>query len=172
VARSEILGGGPTRMGTHFFEVICLPRSVGLPAFDPHPLRGFAACHELGIRATVRRSSSACRDRYLCFPSRTSWDNIPAWSEPAHATPRKDEAERHFPRKVDIPVPDNGLGRDLTAMLDWCQARVPSSAWPITAIPPDRAEASLRCTTRAGTSLRRPTPRRSGKCGRCGMTDP
>jgi hypothetical protein len=26
---------------------------------------------------------------------------------------------------VNIPVPGNGLGRDLTAMLEWCRERVP-----------------------------------------------
>jgi hypothetical protein len=43
--------------------------------------------------------------------------------------PFKDEAERRFLHKVDIPVPDTGLGRDLTAMLDWCWARVPQPGW-------------------------------------------
>jgi hypothetical protein len=56
--------------------------------------------------------------------------------------PFKDEAERRFPHKVDIPVPGNGLGRDLTAMLDWCRARVPQPAWAYhghTARPSKRA---------------------------------
>jgi hypothetical protein len=43
--------------------------------------------------------------------------------------PFKDEAERRFPHKVDIPVPGNGLGRDLTAMLDWCRERVAEPRW-------------------------------------------
>jgi hypothetical protein len=43
--------------------------------------------------------------------------------------PFKDEAERRFPHKVDIPVPGNGLSRDLTAMLDWCRERVPEAGW-------------------------------------------
>jgi hypothetical protein len=43
--------------------------------------------------------------------------------------PMKDEAERRFPHKVDIPVPDTGLGRDLMAMLEWCRARVPRPGW-------------------------------------------
>jgi hypothetical protein len=41
----------------------------------------------------------------------------------------KDEVERRFPHKVDIPVPETGLGRDLTAMLEWCRARVPRPGW-------------------------------------------
>jgi hypothetical protein len=43
--------------------------------------------------------------------------------------PFKDAAERRFPHKVDIPVPETGLGRDLTAMLEWCRARVPQPGW-------------------------------------------
>jgi hypothetical protein len=43
--------------------------------------------------------------------------------------PFKDEAERRFPHKVDVPVPPTGLGRDLTAMLEWCRARAPQPAW-------------------------------------------
>jgi hypothetical protein len=43
--------------------------------------------------------------------------------------PFKDEAERRLTHKVDIPVPGNGLGRDLTAMLEWCHARVPRPGW-------------------------------------------
>jgi hypothetical protein len=41
----------------------------------------------------------------------------------------KDKAERRFAHKIGIPVPDTGLGRDLTAMLEWCRARVPQPAW-------------------------------------------
>jgi hypothetical protein len=43
--------------------------------------------------------------------------------------PAKDEAERRFPRKVDVPVPDIGLGRDLMAMLEWCRQRVAADGW-------------------------------------------
>jgi hypothetical protein len=43
--------------------------------------------------------------------------------------PFKDEAERRFPHKVDVPVPELDLGRDLTDMLEWCRARVPQPAW-------------------------------------------
>jgi hypothetical protein len=50
--------------------------------------------------------------------------------------PFKDEAERRFPHKIDVPVPPTGLGRDLTAMLEWCRARVPQPEWPITATHP------------------------------------
>src|SRR5262245_9855658 len=56
--------------------------------------------------------------------------------------PFKDEAERRFPHKVDVPVPELGLGRDLTAMLEWCRARVPQPAWAYhghTARPSKRA---------------------------------
>jgi hypothetical protein len=41
----------------------------------------------------------------------------------------KDDAERRFMYKVDIPVPGTGLGRDLTAMLECCHARVPRLGW-------------------------------------------
>jgi hypothetical protein len=43
--------------------------------------------------------------------------------------PGKDEAERRFPHKIDVPVPDTGLGRDLTAMREWCRQRVSADAW-------------------------------------------
>jgi hypothetical protein len=43
--------------------------------------------------------------------------------------PFKDEAERRFPHKIDISVPDTGLGRELTAMLEWCRDRVPEAGW-------------------------------------------
>jgi hypothetical protein len=49
--------------------------------------------------------------------------------------PFKDEAERRFPYKVDIPVPELGLGRDLTAMLEWCRERVPRPGYGHTARP-------------------------------------
>jgi hypothetical protein len=43
--------------------------------------------------------------------------------------PFKDEAERRFPFKIDVPVPEIGLGRDLTAMLEWCRQRMREDAW-------------------------------------------
>jgi hypothetical protein len=43
--------------------------------------------------------------------------------------PSKDEAERRFPHKIDIPIPATGLGRNLTAMLEWCRERVPEPGW-------------------------------------------
>jgi hypothetical protein len=43
--------------------------------------------------------------------------------------PFKDEDERRFPYKVDVLVPETGLSRDPTAMLEWCRARVPEPAW-------------------------------------------
>jgi hypothetical protein len=39
-----------------------------------------------------------------------------------HYQTRRD-AERKFPHRVDIPVPDGGLGKRLTDMIDWCGGR-------------------------------------------------
>jgi hypothetical protein len=59
----------------------------------------------------------------------------------------KDEAERRFPHKIDIPVPELGLGRDLTAMLEWCPARVPEATWVYHGHTerPSKREAPMHC---------------------------
>ena len=35
--------------------------------------------------------------------------------------PFKREAERRFPHRVDVPMPDGGLGQRLNNMRDWCR---------------------------------------------------
>lgn len=42
---------------------------------------------------------------------------------------RKREAEARFPHKVDIAVPEFGLGNRLDEMLLWCRANVPAGTW-------------------------------------------
>jgi hypothetical protein len=61
--------------------------------------------------------------------------------------PFKDEAERRFPHKVDIPVPGDGLGRDPTAMPEWCRARVPQPAWAYHGhtVRPSKRAAPVHC---------------------------
>jgi hypothetical protein len=41
----------------------------------------------------------------------------------------KEEAERTFPHRVDIPVPEGGLGRRITEMHDWCRDAFTIGAW-------------------------------------------
>jgi len=41
----------------------------------------------------------------------------------------KREAERTLPHRVDIPVPEGGLGRRLNEMQAWCRAHVAPGAW-------------------------------------------
>lgn len=36
-----------------------------------------------------------------------------------HYQTRRD-AERRFPHRVDIPVPEGGLGKQLNDMIEWC----------------------------------------------------
>lgn len=43
--------------------------------------------------------------------------------------PRRREAEKRFPYRVDIPVPDGGLGGRLTEMMYWCREHVSHGAW-------------------------------------------
>ena len=38
-------------------------------------------------------------------------------------------AEAKFPIKIDIPVPENGFGRRLTEMHQWCRENVAAGAW-------------------------------------------
>jgi len=38
-------------------------------------------------------------------------------------------AERHFPHRVDVPVPVGGLGGTLNAMLAWCHANCHAEEW-------------------------------------------
>jgi hypothetical protein len=39
-----------------------------------------------------------------------------------HYETRRD-AERQYPHRVDIPVPEDGLGKRLNDMIDWCCER-------------------------------------------------
>jgi hypothetical protein len=39
-----------------------------------------------------------------------------------HYENRRD-AERHYPHRVDIPVPEMGLGKQLNDMIEWCCER-------------------------------------------------
>jgi hypothetical protein len=39
-----------------------------------------------------------------------------------HYQTRRD-AERRYPHRIDIPVPEGGLGKRLTDMIDWCGGR-------------------------------------------------
>jgi hypothetical protein len=41
---------------------------------------------------------------------------------------RRDEAERRFPWRVDVLVPELGLQQRLTAMLDWVERRLDRDA--------------------------------------------
>ncbi len=41
----------------------------------------------------------------------------------------KEWAERRFPHRVDIPVPDDGLGRRLDTMLAWCRENMEAGEW-------------------------------------------
>jgi hypothetical protein len=43
--------------------------------------------------------------------------------------PRKQKAEARFRYRVDIPVPTDGPGGRLNAMLDWCQVNIQPLAW-------------------------------------------
>ncbi|HEY7688162.1 MAG TPA: hypothetical protein VH835_05695 [Dongiaceae bacterium] len=43
--------------------------------------------------------------------------------------PRKREAESLFQFRIDVPVPEGGLGSRLNEMLDWCRANVESGQW-------------------------------------------
>lgn len=43
--------------------------------------------------------------------------------------PRRREAGRRFPHRVDVPVPGGGLGRCLTDMLGWCRANFAADPW-------------------------------------------
>lgn len=41
----------------------------------------------------------------------------------------KQEAERRYPHHVDVPVPPDGLGRDLDAMINWIGATLREPLW-------------------------------------------
>ena len=45
------------------------------------------------------------------------------------STSGKKEAEKRFQHRVDIPVPDDGLGRRLDAMLAWCRENMEAGDW-------------------------------------------
>lgn len=48
------------------------------------------------------------------------------WIRADGFNPFKDEAERRFPYRVDVPVVRDS---DLAAMLEWCCERVPGPRW-------------------------------------------
>jgi hypothetical protein len=41
----------------------------------------------------------------------------------------KREAERTFPHRVDIRVPEGGLGKRIDAMQGWCRERLTVGTW-------------------------------------------
>ena len=41
----------------------------------------------------------------------------------------KQDAETRFPHRIDIAVPQGGLGKRLNAMHDWCNRRLAAAAW-------------------------------------------
>jgi len=41
----------------------------------------------------------------------------------------KHRSERRFPHKIDVPVPQGGLGPQLTAMLAWCRKHAAPGHW-------------------------------------------
>ena len=46
-----------------------------------------------------------------------------------HATMSKRQADRLFGNRVDIPVPEMGLGRRLNWMREWCRERMAPESW-------------------------------------------
>jgi hypothetical protein len=48
---------------------------------------------------------------------------------PRRSISRRDEAERRYPWRVDVLVPELGLQQRLTAMLDWAEGRLDRDAW-------------------------------------------
>jgi hypothetical protein len=42
---------------------------------------------------------------------------------------RKHQSERRFPHKIDVSVPRDGLGPQLSAMLAWCRAHAAAGYW-------------------------------------------
>jgi hypothetical protein len=43
--------------------------------------------------------------------------------------PSQQAAETRFPYKVDIALPDSGLGRRLVEMMAWCRDRMTADEW-------------------------------------------
>jgi hypothetical protein len=57
-----------------------------------------------------------------------------------HYETRRD-AERKFPHRVDIPMPENGLGKQLNDMIDWCGGRF--AEWTFHGVTGDRDERGI-----------------------------
>jgi len=45
--------------------------------------------------------------------------------------PGKRDAESRFPVRVDVPVPEGGLGERLNRMVDWCQLNIKGGSWQV-----------------------------------------
>ena len=43
--------------------------------------------------------------------------------------PGKRAAEQKFPHRVDVPVPEGGLGNRLNEMVGWCRGNIAAGKW-------------------------------------------
>jgi len=50
-------------------------------------------------------------------------------ARPTDRTRGMKDAEAKYPHRVDVPVPGDGLGKRLPAMLDWCSKNVEPGQW-------------------------------------------
>ena len=81
----------------------------------------------MGIETTTRREGGAGSARTSSFFRSIAALLLSGGS--FHAPVSKRQAERSFGNRIDIPVPEMGLGPRLRGMRDWCSNRITPQSW-------------------------------------------